>query len=84
MSGVTHATLATTTPAPTCSWARRLRSICSRAVGSSKPEQQAWPSCTWGGKVESDPTETLPLRDGALLLSPAAGQPGAGPGLRGT
>lgn len=71
-------------PAPTCSWARRLRSICSSTVGSSRTEGQARPSCTWGDKVESDPTETCPLRDGALCSSPAAGQPGAGLGLQGT
>ena len=70
--------------APTCSWARRLRSICSSTVGSSRTEGQARPSCTWEGKVESDPMETCPLRDGALWPSPAAGQPGAGLGLQGT
>ena len=47
---------------PTCSWARRLRSICSSTVGSSRPEGQVRPSPTWGGKVESDPTESLPPR----------------------
>lgn len=70
--------------APTCSWARRLRSICSITVGSSRTEGQARPSCTWEGKVESDPMDTCPLRDGALWPSPAAGQPGAGLGLQGT
>lgn len=40
-------------PGPTCSWARRLRSICSNTAGSSSPKGQARLSCTWGDNMAS-------------------------------